>query len=68
MKEFKGRIVTPGTVTDAELLREGQNNFLMAIFLERENAGVATADITTGEISATYLSGNNLISLFVDVI
>ena len=57
------RVVTPGTITDSTLLTEGQNNFLMAIFLERENAGVAVADITTGEISATYLSGNNLVSL-----
>ncbi len=57
------RVITPGTITDSSLLTEGQNNFLMAIFLERENAGVAVADITTGEISATYLSGNNLLSL-----
>ena len=57
------RVVTPGTITDSSLLAEGQNNFLMAIYLEEGCSGVAVADISTGEISATYLSGNNILSL-----
>ena len=57
------RVVTPGTVTDASLLSDGKNNFLMAICLGKNAAGVASADISTGEISATYLSGKDLISL-----
>ncbi len=57
------RVVTPGTITDSSLLAEGQNNFLMAIYLEEDSAGVAVADISTGEVSATYLSGNNMLSL-----
>ena len=57
------RVVTPGTITDSSLLTEGQNNFLMAIYLEEGGSGVAVADISTGEISATYLSGNNVLSL-----
>ena len=54
------RVVTPGTVTDASLLSEGKNNFLMSICYSGDIAGVATADISTGEISATYLSGKDL--------
>ena len=57
------RVVTPGTVTDASLLTDGKNNFLMAICLGSSGAGVATCDISTGEISATYLSGKDLLSL-----
>ena len=56
------RVVTPGTVTDAALLAEGKNNFLMAICFSGESLGVATADISTGEVSSTYLSGNDIIS------
>ena len=54
------RVVTPGTVTDAALLAEGKNNFLMAICFSGEACGVATADISTGEISSTYLSGSDM--------
>ena len=54
------RIVTPGTVTDAALLNDGQNNFLMAICLGTKGAGVAAADISTGEISCTFLSGKDV--------
>ena len=57
------RVVTPGTVTDASLLTDGKNNFLMAICLGSNGAGVAAADISTGEISATFLSGKDLLTL-----
>ena len=54
------RVVTPGTVTDASLLPDGKNNFLMAICLGKNGVGVASADVSTGEISATFLSGKDL--------
>lgn len=57
------RVVTPGTVTDAALLNDGKNNFLMSICLGKSGAGVAAADISTGEISATFLSGKDVITL-----
>ena len=57
------RVVTPGTVTDASLLNEGKNNFLMSICLSGAAAGIAIADISTGEVSATYLSGKDFMSL-----
>ena len=57
------RVVTPGTVTDASLLNEGKNNFLMAICLSGVAAGIAVADISTGEVSATYLAGKDFKSL-----
>ena len=57
------RVVTPGTVTDGSLLPDGKNNFLMAIYYSAGVAGVAAADISTGEISATFLSGKSVLSL-----
>ena len=57
------RVVTPGTVTDASLLNEGKNNFLMAICFSTDAVGIATADISTGEVSATYLSGKDRMTL-----
>ncbi len=57
------RVVTPGTITDSSLLNDGQNNFLMAICFERTKCGVAVADISTGEVSATCLSGDGLLNL-----
>ncbi len=57
------RVVTPGTVTDASLLNEGKNNFLMSICLSEGSIGIAIADISTGEVSATYLSGKDCLSL-----
>ena len=57
------RVVTPGTVTDSSLLNEGKNNFLMSIYLSDAVAGIAIADISTGEVSATCLSGKDVMSL-----
>ena len=55
------RVVTPGTVTDAELLREGQNNFLASIYFGKECAGICFADISTGDVFTTYIDGNDTI-------
>ena len=57
------RVVTPGTVTDASLLSEGKNNFLMSICYSGAAAGIAAIDISTGEVSSTYVSGEDFISL-----
>lgn len=55
------RVVTPGTVTDAELLREGQNNFLASIYLSKDGAGLCFADISTGDVFTTYIDGNDTV-------
>ena len=57
------RVVTPGTVTDGSILPDGKNNFLMAICFSNGSAGIATADVSTGEICATFLSGKDVMSL-----
>ena len=57
------RVVTPGTITDASLLSDGQNNYLMSIAFADKCAGIAIADISTGEVSVTYVSGREYLSL-----
>ena len=50
------RVVTPGTVFEDSLLDQGANNYLAAVAVQGELAGLAYADITTGEFAATQLS------------
>jgi DNA mismatch repair protein MutS len=49
------RIVTPGTATDAHLLRSHENNYVAAVARNGGRAGVAYADISTGEFRATEI-------------
>ena len=49
------RIVTPGTATDAHLLRSHENNFLAAVALNGTKAGLAHVDVSTGEFRVTEL-------------
>ncbi|HFD39083.1 MAG TPA: DNA mismatch repair protein MutS [Anaerolineae bacterium] len=51
------RVVTPGTVVEPTLLDERRNNYLAAIVVEERRAGLAYADITTGEFAATEWRG-----------
>ena len=51
------RIVTPGTVIEETMLEEGKNNYLCAICLEKDSAGLCFADLSTGEVSCTGFSG-----------
>ena len=41
------RVVTPGTVVEPSLLEERANNYLAAVVIENDEAGVAYADVTT---------------------
>jgi DNA mismatch repair protein MutS len=49
------RIVTPGTATDAHLLRSHENNYLAAVARSGPRAGVAHVDVSTGEFRVTEL-------------
>src|SRR6202167_3255613 len=49
------RIVTPGTATDAHLLRSHENNYLAAVSRNGGKAGLAYVDVSTGEFGATEL-------------
>jgi DNA mismatch repair protein MutS len=49
------RIVTPGTATDAHLLRSHENNYLAAVARNGIRAGLAHVDVSTGEFKVTEL-------------
>ncbi|MCR5825505.1 MAG: DNA mismatch repair protein MutS, partial [Oscillospiraceae bacterium] len=51
------RVVTPGTVIDAQSLDAGRGNFLAGVFLDRSSAGVAFCDMSTGQTHVTAFSG-----------
>ena len=53
------RVVTPGTITDNGLLREGENNYLLAICFGVGGAGLGFLDISTGALFATYCDEKN---------
>ena len=49
------RVFTAGTVVEAGMLEAGRNNYLAAVVLDDGRAGLAYADITTGEFAAGQL-------------
>ncbi len=54
------RVVTPGTVMEGSMLDEARNNYLAGVCVQNGRAGVVFADISTGEVHATLLSGDEL--------
>ncbi len=54
------RIITPGTVTEGGYLDEKKNNYICAAYTDDFGCGIAFADVSTGEISATEIMGDNL--------
>src|SRR5438105_15176669 len=54
------RIVTPGTATDAHLLRAHENNYLAAVAPNGGRAGLAHVDISTGEFRVTELDASEV--------
>jgi DNA mismatch repair protein MutS len=49
------RVVTPGTVLEPGLLQSKANNYLAAYVTDGKRAGIAYADVTTGDFAATEL-------------
>ena len=47
------RVITPGTVTESEMLEEEKNNYIASVFLSGEDCAVTWADISTGDIFTT---------------
>ncbi|MBI4232977.1 MAG: DNA mismatch repair protein MutS [Chloroflexi bacterium] len=50
------RVVTPGTVVEPTLLEQKANNYLAAVVVAGDEAGLAYADITTSEFATAQLS------------
>lgn len=56
------RIITPGTVVEPGLLEGRSNNYLASLVFADKLAGLAYADITTGEFRATEIERNTALS------
>ena len=50
------RVVTPGTVIESGMLDERTNNFLLSVCFSGEKAGLAFADVSTGEFFVHQVS------------
>src|SRR5271168_1810863 len=61
------RIVTPGTATDAHLLRSHENNYLAAVARNANRAGIAYVDVSTGEFRTTEVDLPDLPGLLESV-
>ena len=51
------RLITPGTIVEPHLLAAAQNNYLAAVLVADNAAGLAYADISTGEFVLQQLTG-----------
>lgn len=52
------RVVTPGTLTAPELLTGVDSTFVAAFLVEGHRAGLAFADVSTGEFATTEITGD----------
>ena len=62
------RIVTPGTVTESNMLEERKNNYIMSIFKSGIYFGISICDISTGEFYSAEIKDNNNFPLLLDEI
>lgn len=62
------RVVTPGTVMEANLLDEKKNNYIMSVFKKGIYFGLAICDITTGDFYTSKIMGENNYATLIDEI
>ncbi|WP_304262402.1 DNA mismatch repair protein MutS [Kallipyga massiliensis] len=53
VKRAVTRVLTPGTLTDADALEGKENNFLLCFYFYQKKAALCYADLSTGEIATT---------------
>ena len=51
------RVITPGTVIEPAMLDERTNNFLLSVCFSADRAGLALADVSTGEFWVHEIKG-----------
>ena len=54
------QVVSPGTVLSDDLLDQKRNNYLVGIFVDGDQLGLATADLSTGVFRASERSAHDL--------
>lgn len=56
------RVVTAGTIVEPQLLDSKNNNYLVAFISDGERAGIAYADISTGDFAATEIANKDALA------
>jgi DNA mismatch repair protein MutS len=56
------RIVTAGTIIEPQLLESNSNNYLCAFVSDGNRAGIAYADISTGDFAATEIENKDALA------
>ena len=62
------RVVTPGTVIEANLLDDRKNNYIMSIYKNGIYFGVTVCDVTTGDFRTTEIKETNNFAMLLDEI
>jgi DNA mismatch repair protein MutS len=60
------RVITPGTLIESSMLDEKSNNYLVSIFKDGEEYGLAGVDISTGEFFISQITGDNANNKLID--
>ncbi len=62
------RIVTPGTVTSASMLNEGENSYIASVSETEDGIGFAYADLTTGEVCCREFTTSDIEALRNEIV
>jgi len=62
------RIMSPGTITDEKMLEDNKNNYLLCVYLEDSNFGLAITDVSTGEFMVSEIANNNSVDVLINEI
>ena len=54
------RVITAGTLTDPSMLEDKANNFLLSVYFSGNEAGLAYADVSTGEFYVSEIGRETL--------
>lgn len=60
------RIITPGTVTEPDMIPEREINIIAALYSDKVNFGFATMDLSSGKFTTTEVSSIDDLRLLVD--
>jgi DNA mismatch repair protein MutS len=52
------RVISPGTIVEEHLLHSPAHNYLVALVLGQNGAGLASADVSTGNLACTLAHGD----------
>ncbi len=54
------RVITPGTLTNSDMLDESRNNYICSVYLQDKSFGISFADVSTGDVFVSEFTGRNV--------